>query len=110
MMKLCKICQKEFIPNKYHADQQVCSQSRCQKQRQIHNQKDWRAKNPGYFKSLEQDPAWRKYRQRYAKLWKTSHKDHLKDYAERHRQERKEYMQAYMRKYRLAHKNASAKT
>jgi len=108
-MKLCRICQKEFIPDKYHAQQQVCSRPECQKQRQIQNQREWRIKNPEYFKSLEQDPAWRKYRQRYTKLWKTSHKDHLKDYAERHKQERLEYMRGYMRRYRLGHTNASAK-
>jgi len=96
----CKICQKEFIPSKYRPNQQVCSQSECQRMRQIQNERDWRLKNPDYFKYLDQEPAWKGKRHLYNSLWRGSHKDELKEYELGHSQERKKYMREYMRRWR----------
>ncbi len=100
----CKICQKEFIPNKYHARQEVCTLAQCQRERQIQNEREWRLKNPDYFKSLGQAVSWRKNRQRYSRLWKARHKEYLKGYEKSHKEQRREYMREYMRKYREAMK------
>ena len=98
----CKICQREFIPSKYRPNQKVCSRLECQKKRQIQNEKNWRLRNPGYFKYLDQESAWKDKRKRYNKLWKTTHKAELKEYEQAHSQQRKEYMREYMRNYREA--------
>lgn len=97
----CKICQNEFIPSKYHPRQEVCSQTECQRVRQIQNERQWRLKNPDYFKCLGQEPSWRENRHRYSRLWKSTHKDYLKEYGQSYKEKRQEYMREYMRRYRL---------
>jgi hypothetical protein len=94
---LCSICQKEFIPNKYKPSQKVCSNPGCQRLRQIQNEKDWRARNPDYFKCLGQEKFWRENRHRYSKLWRVAHKDSLRDYEQSHKEQRRQYMREYMR-------------
>lgn len=96
----CKICKQEFKPSKYRPDQQVCSRPECQKKRQIQNERDWRARNPEYFKYFDQESAWKDKRKRYNKLWKTTHNKELKEYEDSHKEQRKEYMREYMRNYR----------
>lgn len=96
----CKICQNEFAPHKYRPKQEVCSKPECQKLRQIQNQREWRVKNPDYFKCLDQESIWRENRHRYNRLWKLTHKDYLKGYEENHKSQRREYMKDYMRRYR----------
>ena len=96
----CKICKNEFIPNKYHPQQQVCSQPECQRVRQIQNEREWRIKNPNYFKCLGQESAWRENRHRYSRLWKAAHKEYLREYTHSNQQRRREYMREYMRRYR----------
>jgi len=88
------------MPNKYHPNQQVCSQPECQRIRQVQNEKDWRIRNPEYFKCLGQESSWRHNRHRYTKLWKATHKDYLKEYENNHKEQRKEYFREYMRHYR----------
>ncbi len=99
----CKICQNEFTPNKYRPNQVICSRLECQKTRQIENERNWRLKNPDYFKCMDQEPFWKQNRHRYSSLWKATHKDYLKKYEEKHKEERREYMREYMREYRKAH-------
>ena len=100
----CKICQNEFTPSKYHPNQQVCFQPECQRLRQIQNERDWRAKNPDYFKCLGEESAWRQTRHRYNKLWRDSHKEELNTYSQSHKEQRRQYMREYMRRYRSATK------
>ena len=97
---LCRICQNEFKPNKYRPNQKVCSRLECQKKRQVENEKAWRARNPDYFKYLDQESAWLEKRKRYNKLWKAAHQQDLKGYQQSHQQQRQEYMREYMRNYR----------
>ena len=96
----CKVCQNEFIPSKYQPRQQVCSKPECQRLRQLKNLREWRLRNPDYFKCLGQAPAWREERHRYSRLWKVTHKDYIKGYEHAYQQERREYMREYMRAYR----------
>ncbi len=96
----CKICQKEFIPSKYHPQQQVCFQPECQHLRQILNTQDWRRKNPDYFEYSGQEASWREKRHGYTQQWRLAHKEYLKEYAKAHQDQRREYMREYMRKYR----------
>ena len=96
----CKICQREFLPNKYHPNQQVCSRTECQHRRQILNQRRWRIENPEYFKCRGQDAFWRDNRHLYSREWRMAHKYYLKKYEKNHRQQRREYMKEYMRRYR----------
>ena len=96
----CKICKNEFIPNKYHPNQQVCTRPECQHLRQIHNGRDWRSRNLEYFKCRGQEAFWRANRHRYSQQWRKEHKEYLGDYQRNHRQQRREYMREYMRRYR----------
>jgi hypothetical protein len=104
MIMRCKLCQREFTPNKYHPHQQICFRPECQHLRQIQNQRDWRSKNPEYFKCRGQEGFWRENRKRYRQQWKITHKDYLKEYQESHLKQRREYMREYMRRYRAIHK------
>jgi hypothetical protein len=97
---ICKICQAEFKPNKYHPNQQVCPNPECQKKRQLENLKQWRRKNADYFKCLGQEKAWQDKRHRYNTLWKSANKESLKEYEQLHKEQRREYMREYMRRYR----------
>jgi len=78
--KKCQICGREFIPDKYHPYQKVCSNPSCQHQRQLLNQKRWREKNPDYFKYKEKKTAWEKKRAQYLKVWREIHKEYFKKY------------------------------
>lgn len=106
----CKICQNKFIPNKYHPQQQVCSQPECQRIRQIQNEREWRTKNPDYFKCLGQESAWQETRHRYIRLWKADHKEYQQKYDQGHQQNRQQYMREYMRKYRKRKRQSPEKT
>lgn len=98
----CKICQREFKPSKYRPNQEACSQPECQKQRQAQNLKDWRQKNPDYFKYLGQEPIWRDSRRQYNKLWRNTHEDYLEKYEIKRKKQRRTYMREYMRRKRGA--------
>lgn len=62
--------------------------------------KDWRIKNPDYFKWLGQDVVWQESRKHYNKLWRTTHKEYIKLYEKNKKELRREYMREYMRKKR----------
>jgi len=79
-VKICKICNEEFIPDKFHPYQEVCSKPQCQKVRQLENQKRWRLKNPDYFKYKSKKTPWERRRWEYLKRWRETHKDYFKLY------------------------------
>jgi hypothetical protein len=97
---ICRVCQKEFTPNKYHPNQQVCLQPACQRIRQIQNLKAWRMRNADYFKYLGQEKAWQEKRRGYNRLWKAANKEYLRQYAQSHKEQRRAYMREYMRQHR----------
>ena len=103
----CQICKKEFKPNKYHPHQRVCLRSECQHLRQVINERDWRTKNPEYFKCRDQDKVWRISRYRYSREWRQAHKDYLKEYEKNRLSQRREYMREYMRRYRANRQSVS---
>ena len=103
----CRVCQNEFVPNKYRPNQQVCSRIACQRIRQIDNEREWRNKNPDYFKYLDQESSWRLNRLRYNRLWKSAHTDYLQEYERSHKEQRREYMREYMHRYREAKRNVN---
>ncbi|MBL7092220.1 MAG: peptidylprolyl isomerase, partial [Candidatus Omnitrophica bacterium] len=99
--RICPICKREFLPNKYRKGQRVCSRSQCQRQRQLRNLAAWRKRNPGYFKISRHDSSWAKiYRQR-SQMWRRRHKTEVKRYKKAHKEEQKEYMREYMYRRRM---------
>lgn len=99
--RTCPICKKAFIPNKYRPNQATCSNLECQYQRQLYNMKDWRDKNPNYFKYKEmKDVKWKESCRERARKWRQNHLDYLKLYRQEHKEKHKEYMKNYMRDYR----------
>ncbi|MCM8823555.1 MAG: hypothetical protein NC822_02655 [Candidatus Omnitrophica bacterium] len=77
-IKICKICQKEFVPDKFHPNQQVCLNPLCQHKRELLNQKKWREANPDYFKYKEKKSLWEQKRAKYLELWRKTHKNYFK--------------------------------
>lgn len=82
-LRICKICGKEFISDKYHSRQEVCLGPSCQHKRQLLNQKQWRKDNPDYFKYKDKKNLWEQKRAQYLKNWRQSHKNYKKFFAER---------------------------
>ena len=78
--KICLICGQWFLPSKYHPAQKICSDSECQHQRQLLNQKIWRKENPNYFVYKERETPWQKRRAEYLAKWKKEHKNYFKIY------------------------------
>jgi hypothetical protein len=97
---ICKICKDSFTPDKYHPRQQVCLRRECQNARQLNNIRDWRLRNPDYFKCSGQPSVWQANRHRYSKLWRITHKEYQKEYENSHKEQRKTYMREYMRQRR----------
>jgi len=99
--RICPICKKWFIPNKYRPNQKVCSNLECQYKRQLENMKEWRDKNPNYFKYREvKDTTWKESCRDRARKWRRTHIEYLKLYRQEHKQAHREYMRKYMREYR----------
>ncbi|MFH1846369.1 MAG: hypothetical protein ABH869_02300 [Candidatus Omnitrophota bacterium] len=99
--RICMMCGKHFIPNKYRPNQEVCSSLECQYQRQLSNMKVWREANPNYFKYKEsQDKSWKQACRERSLDWRRKHKEYLQLYREANKERHREYMRDYMRKYR----------
>ena len=89
-LRCCRFCKKQFEPSRFHPEQTVCSDKRCQQQRSSQNRKrqlvidaeyrqvcrdsarKWRASHPGYWKqyrrakpdSVERNRAQQQHRDR----------------------------------------------
>jgi len=99
--KMCALCKKWFMPNKYRPNQEICSNLECQYKRQLENMKRWRNKNPNYFKYREvKDTTWKETCRERARKWRHSHLEYLKLYRQEHRKAHRDYMKKYMREYR----------
>lgn len=99
--RMCPICKKWFLPNKYRPNQQICSNIECQYKRQLENMKKWRDNNPHYFKYKEmRDVKWKEVCRDRARKWRQHHLEYLKLYRQEHKEEHREYMRKYMREYR----------
>lgn len=99
--RACLYCNTLFTPNKYSPRQKVCSNPECQKRRQTDSMKDWRQKNPNYFKYDEsKDPGWLETQRKRSKMWREKNPDKVRAYRQAHSEEYRSYMRDYMRKYR----------
>ncbi|MBF0494255.1 MAG: hypothetical protein HQL28_03890 [Candidatus Omnitrophica bacterium] len=99
--KVCEVCGKPFVVNKYRPNQEVCSSLECQYQRQLENMKEWRKNNPNYFKYKEsQDKSWKQTCRERSLEWRRKHKEYLQLYREANKERHRVYMRDYMRKYR----------
>jgi len=99
--RICEICGKSFMANKYRPNQKVCSSLECQYKRQLENMKMWRESNPNYFKYKEsQDKSWKQACRERSLDWRRKHKEYLQLYREANKERHREYMRDYMRKYR----------
>ena len=99
--KVCVYCRAGFTPNKYSPRQRTCSNSECQKKRQLDSMKAWRERNPSYFKFDESKGlAWLETQRRRSRLWRQKNPDKIRSYRQAHNEEYREYMREYMRRYR----------
>ncbi len=99
--KVCKMCGKAFIVNKYRPNQDVCSGVECQYRRQLENMAVWRKRNPNYFKYKEaQDASWKETCKHRSLEWRKKHKEYLKLYRDAHKERHRNYMKKYMSEYR----------
>jgi len=97
----CIYCGAVFLPNKYAPKQKVCSNSECQKKRQLDSMKLWRQRNPNYFKYDESKGlAWLETQRRRSKIWREKNPDKVRLYRQNHVSEYRDYMREYMRRYR----------
>lgn len=104
--RVCEICGKPFMANKYRPNQKVCSSLECQYQRQLVNMKKWREKNPNYFKYKEsQDKSWKQTCRERSLEWRRKHREYLQLYREANKERHRIYMRDYMRKYRQKRKD-----
>ncbi len=103
--RICPVCKKWFIPNKYRPNQEICSNLECQYQRQLDNMKMWRGHNPNYFRYREaKDATWKETCKDRAKRWRERHQEYLKLYRQEHKDRYRIYMREYMRDYRKKRK------
>jgi len=108
--RICPICSKWFIPNKYRPNQEICSNLECQYQRQLNNMQKWRKGNPNYFKYREgKDVTWKETCKERAKHWRERHQEYLKLYRQEHKDRYRLYMRDYMRDYRRKRKAKQTK-
>ena len=99
--RICDVCNKLFVANKYRPNQKICSSLECQYERQLHNMKSWRKRNPNYFKYKEiTDARWKESCRERARNWRQNHLEYLKLYRQEHKDQHREYMKKYMREYR----------
>jgi len=99
--RICPICKKWFLTNKYRPNQEMCSNLGCQYQRQLQNMKKWRDRNPNYFRYREaNDATWKQTCKERAKKWRDRHQEYLKLYRQEHKDRYRIYMRDYMREYR----------
>jgi hypothetical protein len=99
--KICKICGKPFVSNKYRPNQEICSGVECQYQRQLANMEKWRKRNPNYFKYKEaNDASWKETCRRRSLEWRKRHTEYLRLYRDARKKRHRDYMREYMREYR----------
>ncbi|MBN1383912.1 MAG: hypothetical protein JW983_03395 [Elusimicrobia bacterium] len=84
--RICPVCNKKFLRNKYSPWQKVCSKNRCQKIRQLSNLKKWRKVNLKYFAKYFKliPPALLEKYKKIKMLWQKRHPGYLKNWRARH--------------------------
>lgn len=101
----CRFCNASFLPNKYAPRQTVCSNPDCQKKRQLESMRQWREKNPSYFKYDEsKGPQWLDTQRRRSREWRQRNPEKVRAYRQTHEEEYRRYMREYMQRYRQKQK------
>ena len=77
-VKICRYCELEFKPSRYHPDQDVCSSKECQ----------CRRRTDYHRKKLEEDPIYREQCRDSQRKWREHNPDYMKKYLLRRRQEK----------------------
>ena len=69
-VKICRYCEQEFKPSRYHPNQDVCSSKECQLRRRTdyHRQK------------IERDPIYREQCRDSQRKWREQNPDYMKKY------------------------------
>ena len=107
----CLFCNSAFLPNKYSPRQKVCSSAECQKKRQLESMRNWRKKNPNYFKYDESKGIeWLEMQRRRSKLWRDKNPEKVRSYRQAHSDEYRSYMRQYMRQYRQRRRDGGSAT
>jgi len=105
-LKYCKICGRQFVPNKHKPSQGACNDERCQRERQRQNVREWRQKNPDYFKyTLGTDETYKEMIRKKQLLWRKNNPLKVKEYRERYKEKTRRYMKDYKREYRKRKSN-----
>ncbi|OGW80603.1 MAG: hypothetical protein A3C47_06355 [Omnitrophica bacterium RIFCSPHIGHO2_02_FULL_51_18] len=103
--RACRYCNSSFLPNKYAPRQTVCSNLECQKKRQLESMRQWREKNPSYFKYDESKGIqWLEIQRRRSREWRQRNPDKVRAYRQTHEDEYRRYMREYMQRYRQKQK------
>ena len=76
-VKICRYCEQEFKPSRYHPDQDVCSSKECQRRRRTEYHR----------KKIEQDPIYREQCRDSQRKWREQNPDYMKKYLLRRRQQ-----------------------
>lgn len=105
--RVCIHCGVPFVPNKYSPRQKICSGSACQKKRQLESMRQWRERNPQYFKYDESKGlVWLETQRNRSRVWRERNPDKVRQYRQTHNAAYREYMKEYMRRYRERKKEA----
>ena len=105
----CLFCETAFTPNKYSPGQKICSGADCQKKRQWESMRQWRKKNPNYFKYDDSKGLeWLELQRKRSKIWRDKNPEKVRSYRTVHSRQYRDYMREYMRQYRQKKKGQSA--
>ena len=104
----CIYCHEPFAVNKYSPRQKVCSKPACQHERQIESMKQWRQRNPAYFKYdlSAKGQEWINTQRERSRVWRQRNPDKIRNYRQTHMDRYRQYMREYMRGYRHRKKEA----
>ncbi len=98
LIRICPICNEQFIPNKHRKQQKICSKPECQRHRRLNYMALWREQNVHYFKDAR--ILWRHMSRERSRLWRQKNKRKQRLYRQIHREDIRVYMREYMRRYR----------
>lgn len=96
----CVICGRYFSPKPCAYRQIVCSRKKCKAIKRKINFKNWKNKNPDYYKT-KKEKVLSDYWKRRAKTFRENHPEYIRNWTMQNRNKRRIYIKKYMREYRL---------
>ena len=91
----CCYCGRRFIADRRVGDRQEACSVACQKLRKQENNRLFREKNPGY---------WKTYYEEYVKLWRQRHPDYQKQWRQRRKAQPKPTPREIQAEFRIKSK------